>query len=283
MQHKRLRVYITSFLVCLVAVLMPSVSVSQTVTLVPTDDMYTDPEHSTAHPVDQLWVANFAPTGNFQRIMMKFDLSEYIGQSVDSAYLNLNRFFGCPSGGVTITNFYDITEDWDESTWPENSHISHGTTSWAEYTFGVFETAEWHRIDLTSLVQAWLDGTIPNYGFVIEAQSGSKFSKFYSREASQINQRPYLELIGLTNIDETEQLVRRFELGVYPNPFNSTCYIDAPDGATVEIYDIIGNLIFRMPSGEKSWTPDESIGSGVYLIHTTTPNKALVRRVVYLK
>ncbi len=165
-------------------------AIADTVTLTPTGDMYTDPDHATGHPIGELWTADWPPPNNHQRIMMKFDLSQLSGAIIDNAVLKVNRFFGCPSGDPTTTNFYDITQDWDENTWPENQHIAHGTTVWTIYVFSV---NGWHTIDLTSLVQSWNTGTLPNYGFVIQAIN-SKFSKFYSKEASNQSLRPYLEV-----------------------------------------------------------------------------------------
>ena len=72
-------------LVCVVIVMaIAGIAIAQTIIIEPSDDMYSDPEHPGAHPSDELWVANYDPTGNYQRIMMKFDLDEYLGQEIDS-------------------------------------------------------------------------------------------------------------------------------------------------------------------------------------------------------
>ncbi|MCD6417254.1 DNRLRE domain-containing protein [bacterium] len=291
-------------LYAIVVLAIVGIAVAQPITIEPSDDMYSDPDHTGAHPTDELWVANYDPAGNHQRIMMKFDLDDYIGQEIDSAILNLNRFFGCPSGEPTHTNFYDITATWDESSWPENTHISHGTAVWANY---VFNANGWHRIDITPLVQEWLDGTTPNYGFVIEAIPGNKFSKFYSKEAAS-GVRPYLELFGATDVDEKTATPENFAIQIYPNPFNSSCAIIAPAEAKVEILDMMGNVVASifdvepatpiLPGGtnERStygeyrrilWTPDEPIQSGIYFIRATIPQRTVssvcTKKVVYLK
>jgi len=283
----------------MVVLAIAGIATAQTITIEPSDDMYTDPDHSDAHPVDELWVANYDPSGHHERIMMMFELNDYMGQEIDSAMLNLNRFFGCPSGDPTHTNFYNITAPWGESSWPENTHISHSTTVWANY---VFNANGWHRIDITTLVQEWLDGTTPNYGFVIEAIPGNKFSKFYSKEAAS-SVRPYLELFGATGIDENHKtsMPENLSLNVFPNPFNSECRFTVHGGQFtiwgVEIFDMKGRSVWwlgepladnKPPITEFIWQPDESVGSGVYLVRAKigdrhAPEATVTKRVVYLK
>lgn len=250
-------------------------------TIEPQYDMYTDPDHTGSHPVTELWVANYAPMSNHQRIMIMFDLEPYMGGAIDSAFLNLDRFFGCPHGDPTHTKIYEITEPWDES-WPENVHISHGGTEWASYTFSY---NGWHEIDITSLVNEWLDGTITNYGLVIQALAGNKWSKFYSREASS-SVRPYLELFGYSGVEEeNETVTHTLKVEVGPNPFFSTCRIVVPEGTLVEIFRVDGRSIYRIQNSgsELIWKPSELIGSGIYFIHATRGEQSAVGRLIYLK
>jgi len=108
-----------------------------------------------------------------------------------------------------------------------------------------------------------------------------------------------------------------FSISAYPNPFNSAVSISAPEGAKIEIFDINGRRISvisrRVQPDEKSradqedisrqtrndkirefvWRPDETIGSGVFLVRATIldGNKGLkplvstisTKRIVYLK
>jgi len=211
--------------------------------------------------------------------MITFDLSPYTGQTVDSAFLNIDRFFGCPSGDPTFTKIYAITELWNES-WPENIHISHSSTEWASYTFS---SDGWHRINITSLANAWLDETITNYGLVIRALQGNKFSKFYSREASS-NVRPYIELVGLSGIKERSKHFHK-SIVVSPNPFYSVCNMNVSSGTRVEIFGADGRRIYNVYSkGSKlRWKPSESVGGGIYFIRTTLDKQIGVEKVIYLK
>jgi len=101
----------------------------------------------------------------------------------------------------------------------------------------------------------------------------------------------------LASIEEEPSIPFSYIIDVYPNPFNSSCRICAPSGSKIEIFDINGRLVARIyiegsesaeplstfASGACRWQPDESLGSGVYLVRVRQDEKTSVRRVVYLK
>ena len=161
--------------------------------LEPSDDLYTDPDGGTGHPhpVEQtgLWTADFDFSGHHQRIMLKWDLSEFAGQTVDSASLNIYRYMRCPNDYYTNCDLYTITEDWTEETWNDYVHISHSASSSMSYNFG--PALDWYRLDVSDVVNQWLGGTLSNYGIVIQARYGEKWSRFYSKEGTY---PPYLEI-----------------------------------------------------------------------------------------
>jgi hypothetical protein len=115
---------------------------------------------------------------------------------------------------------------------------------------------------------------------------------------------------GIVEIDKPED----FEIRAYPNPFNSSVTIsilgvcDTP--LRVEIYDVAGQLIHVITrpkaaaisqnnrssfsldtrrdavyinNGVFVWTPDESLGSGVYLVRVSMTERSVTKRLVYLK
>jgi len=165
--------------------------------LEPSDDMYTDPDEGSghSHPIEetQLWTADFDGAGHHERIMIKWDLSSITEESADSAFINIYRYFRCPGDYYTNCDLFTITEDWDEDTWNEYNHISHSTTAFMTYNFG--PALDWYRIDISDVVNDWLAGATDNYGIVIQAQYGQKWSKFYSKEGTYA---PYLEIYGIS-------------------------------------------------------------------------------------
>ena len=93
-------------------------------------------------------------------------------------------------------------------------------------------------------------------------------------------------------------------LTAYPNPFNSAVKIRVrgveDSRGRVEIFDINGRNVAQLPVGagskparaggsrtlpyEITWQPDESLGSGVYLVRAKIEDgQTATRRVVYLK
>jgi len=97
-----------------------------------------------------------------------------------------------------------------------------------------------------------------------------------------------------------------FSLSAHPNPFNSAVSISAPENAIVEIFDINGRMVDKIPVGEGHralpsggdagngstqgcsptgivWTPDKSLGSGVYLVRAKIGDESASKRIVYLK
>lgn len=271
---------------------------ADTVVITPCDDMYTDVEHPTLPPTTtELWVAEFQPMGHFERIMIKFDLDQFTGQTIESATLNLNRFMGCPQGGTTSTNFYAITEDWDEETWNSHTHAQYDSYVWASYGFNV---NGWHNIDISQLVQAWINGDIENYGLLIRAQTGSKFSKFYSKEHSNSTLHPYLEVnYTPVNISDNSIQVKNSNLQNYPNPFNPTTTISFSitqnsDFVNLEIYNVKGQKVKQLVSSQLSagqhsveWNGknenNKSVTSGIYYCRLKSGNSVNSKKMILMK
>ncbi|RLC42151.1 MAG: hypothetical protein DRH44_06655 [Candidatus Coatesbacteria bacterium] len=183
----------------IISITLPILVMAGTIDLSPIADTYTVPEGGCYGHTTELWVATYSPADHFERTMIKFDLSSFMGQSIDSAVLHLYRFFGCPMGGVTNTDFYHATQDWDED-W-DGGHINHGDIIWANTKY---DDNGWWETDITELVQAWLNSEYTNNGLVMHAKSGSKLSKFNSREAS--SNKPYLTLTGSGVAVETQSM-----------------------------------------------------------------------------
>ena len=75
----------------------------------------------------------------------------------------------------------------------------------------------------------------------------------------------------------------KYNVSIYPNPFNTACRISAPENAIIEIFDINGRSVAEFGGGEQIWKPEASVGSGVYLVRAKIGDKDITKRVVYLK
>ena len=68
---------------------------------------------------------------------------------------------------------------------------------------------------------------------------------------------------------------------VFPNPFNYSIQIIAPQPALIFIHDIQGRIINQLTS--HTWSPDQSVASGVYFISINYNGQNMTKKVIYLK
>ena len=270
---------------------------ADTIYLEPCDDMYTDVEHPTTPPTsNQLWVAEFSGANHFERIMIQFDLSELENATIEDATLHLYRFFSCPMSGTTATNFYAIIQEWSEETWDPHSHIQYNPYVWTSFTFSGTggNYGIWFEVDITDLVQAWVNGSVENHGFVIRAQTGYKWSKFYSKEYSNPNLHPYLEVTYTASaIDENDVMLPAVNIENYPNPFNTETTISyqlqKSGKVSLSIYDIKGKLMETLVKryqthGSYSVTCYTSgFPSGVYFYRLVVDDYSMIKKCLLIK
>lgn len=282
--------------------IMAGFAFADQVTLSPTDDMYTDPDHAGTSPtITQLWTANYSGSGHFERIMIKFDLSPYIGQNATSAVLNLTRLFSCPSTGTTVTKFYPITESWSEETWDHTQNISYNSSINMSYSFwgDGGSVIKQFQVDITDFLNNFLNGTVENNGFVIIANSGQHFSKFYSKEFSNSSYRPTLDLTTGAAVDDPSQQGVTF-LSNYPNPFSEETTISfsaqkSIGHSNIVIYDIKGRIIqtFSLSnitpyvSSNIVWDGNDRNGkpvpNGIYFCKVQADDTAFVQKMMLLR
>ncbi|MBD3277171.1 MAG: DNRLRE domain-containing protein [Candidatus Aegiribacteria sp.] len=105
--------------------------------------------------------------------------AQYQGANVLSAYLSLYVITSNGTGQYLIG-----TPDgpWDESTitWNNKPDPSGTVTILADYP----EFSGWVNYDVTELVQAWLNGTVPHHGFLLHdfSTSTNRYFHFYSSD-----------------------------------------------------------------------------------------------------
>ncbi len=262
---------------------------AQEITLAPSDDMTVNSGSSGMFPPDdQLWIATWSPMQNYHQVYIKFDLSEYEGQTLKYATLNLNQFFHAPDGSPTPSNIFAIAENWSESTWPSNTNITYGEESYANPEFT--EKLGWYEIDITDLVNEWLSGERENYGFALIANSGTKFAEFYSKEATDESLRPFLAFETTSGVGTFDAGQANISCNIYPNPAinqNTNICISAAIAQTVYITlnDMHGKTISYFNSAinagqSKIELPIENLQAGIYFVRIETPHGFLNKKLV---
>jgi hypothetical protein len=110
-------------------------------------------------------VGNFG-TLDIRRTYIKFGLGTVPANAVVvDADLKLYRYGGFGTDSFTI-GLHQVTSAWDESTITWNIQPTFSVD--AEITTNITATADWKSWDIDTLVQAWLDGSITNYGVVLK-------------------------------------------------------------------------------------------------------------------
>lgn len=92
-----------------------------------------------------------------------------------------------------VVNAHRITAAWDEHLVTWNSFGGAYDASIVGSFTVPSGTAGWNNVDVTALVQGWVDGTNANYGILLE-QGQTAYTKYISSEAGYIPGRPYLEV-----------------------------------------------------------------------------------------
>ncbi len=108
------------------------------------------------------------------------------GAVLETATLNI---YIIQSSSHTV-NVHRITDDWTEMgvTW---NNFGEAYAAGIDGAFTV-DGEGWRSADVTGLLQAWLDGTYMNYGFLLEQGTNYPRSIFNSRENAE--NQPYLEV-----------------------------------------------------------------------------------------
>ncbi len=147
------------------------------------------------------------------RSLVKFDLSAIPqGTQIAQATLSLYHANYCDIGNRTHSvTTYRIANNWSESSVNWNNQPSLGepfgsasitSGAWGRYTF-----------DVTTLVQAWVNGTRPNYGVMVRGpeSSGNDSARlgFYTRDEGGTDYDPYLTITysGMSTVQETVSAV----------------------------------------------------------------------------
>jgi hypothetical protein len=169
----------------------------------PSDDSYIDANHPTTNHGNELTLQVRPFPGGNSRGVLRFDLSDIpANATVTSARLYL---YEMNAKSNLVIYVYRVTGSWTESnvTWdfPWTSNGGDFDTSVAHALFIPGQQDCSITIELTSLVQGWVDGTYPNYGILLNAVGPSPFIEYASKEDTVYTERaPRLDItISLEN------------------------------------------------------------------------------------
>ncbi len=85
------------------------------------------------------------------------------------------------------------------------------------------------------------------------------------------------------SVDESEQVKpSNLEIDCYPNPFNSTLRITAPEKATVTIHDTKGRMVADLGK-ERLWKAEKDVPSGVYIVRAVVGDVVVDGKAVLIR
>ena len=158
-----------------------------------------------APPAADTYVASSSPTANYGNstilalqpnvyIFINFNLSGIpTNATVQKAVVRL--FVSAPAVPATGTfNVYQINTSWAEKTLTWNNKPTLGSLVGGPVSLGSSSYQNFVEVDITPLVQQWVNGTVTNYGIaLVTTTTGASYS-FDSKEATTYSHQPELDI-----------------------------------------------------------------------------------------
>ncbi|NNL56457.1 MAG: DNRLRE domain-containing protein [Pseudomonadales bacterium] len=167
--------------------------------------------HYTVGVIDDAWIASDAPSQNHgshselrtyamllpstnHRALYRFDLENSgipAGATVISAVVKL---FVLDANDFAPITLHRVVEDWTEDTvnW-NNIYTGYDVSALASIPAGS-TAGQYVSVNITSIVQSWLNGAISNNGVLLKSGAQLDLAKFTSKEFGSASQRPKLEI-----------------------------------------------------------------------------------------
>jgi len=209
-----------------------------------------------------------------------FDAGDYCYHQVTfdnawSGFSNDNVAFGDGSQRITGHDFYSCTGS-DATSWDDEPS---GGFDWDDADIGdwsySYSIYYYENIldDDHAVKRLGYYGYIPPLGYYY----GQNVGYDTDRDAGDV----YKQYFGSESLEQPIELI---SLRTYPNPFNASISIEAPEEASIAIYNLSGQKIADIPSGTSVWEPDNNIDSGVYLVRVIAiDGQVATKNIIYLK
>ena len=134
--------------------------------------------------------------GADRRGLLKFDLNSIPpNATITSATLYL---YEAANKDGQVTYIYRVTSDWDEDNVTWQSWTSPGgdfDSSTSYFTFIPNQKDCMLTINVTGLVQQWVNGTYPNHGMMLYATGPNHTISYVTKEDTTASERPRLDII----------------------------------------------------------------------------------------
>jgi hypothetical protein len=126
------------------------------------------------------------PSSDFGRLLFKFDLPDQLnGSTIDYAELLFTATADTGSSYICLMGAYPLTKNWESA----NLSWSDGwTTAGGDFADSIYScclirnsTELLTQMDITDIVQMWVDGTLTNYGLIVmPLEDSNRFLKLHT-------------------------------------------------------------------------------------------------------
>jgi hypothetical protein len=136
--------------------------------------------------ITQVGIISPGPTSDAGRILVKFELPEQLnGALIDYAELMFTATPDTGSGYICILGAFPVTKNWESGvvSWSGGWDNAGGDYTDSMYACSLIRTSPdlITRIDISGIVQSWVDGDLPNYGLIImPLENPNRFLKLHS-------------------------------------------------------------------------------------------------------
>jgi hypothetical protein len=173
------------------------------------------------------------------------------GEGTSDATENEGRGAAATSGDATWSHAFFETDPWQSE---GGDFVATASVSAVVAGEGFYT---WKSPELLADVQAWLDGSVENFGWMLfgDEQGLTTAKRFDSRENPDLAVRPSLRaFFSVPTHTEAEALPEALRLGAnYPNPFGQTTTIlytlHAPAPVVLDVFNLLGRKVSTLVQG----------------------------------
>jgi Concanavalin A-like lectin/glucanases superfamily/Disaggregatase related repeat len=209
------------------------------------DDAYVKQDTPTQNYGNDAQLQVWGEMSRDRHALYRFDIDNAgipVGATVVSAVFKI--FVIDPD--ISKVDIYPLEVGWSESTvtWNDVWDKYDGSSPMASLPDNP-PAGAYLDVNLTALVQGWINGGIDNEGIIIDTTGTSDLSQYTSKEYGNVNQRPYLEVITKDGFVSTRADISA--TGILANGMEQTLTREAV-------------VLYQPPSHDIHWQHDASLG-----------------------
>ncbi len=240
--------------------------------LITGSDVTFDSYVSSRYPDTNYYLNTYLRTGRdadyyVRRTYIRFTLPTDIpGSAVSAAYLRIKKY----SGAAPVITAYRNTGSWSSSTITWNNKPSYTTSECSTQASNDPGTSWWRMYNLT-VVRKWLDGTYPNYGWMIKdaTESGtSQWTTFYSSDAPSPN-KPELHIEYVYCGNRPYETVNSGSINCMGYALDYPAWIDPTTVSGVNSCTTLNSLLEYVRVQSQAWMTAHNIGNATLATYTS--------------